>query len=187
MSKHPPMPSIPSLASHWIHGKPVAVAQARTQEVFNPATGQASRKVELASAETVATAVASAKSAFAAWADTPPLRRSRIMNNFLALLNARKDELASIITQEHGKVFTDAQGEVMWSVRVGRGSIQGGVHFGMAASAETLYAPINDMNDTHNGDVLDAGAARPGIHAVDIATGKVRWSHAIMDLTDMWI
>lgn len=118
MSKQPPMPNIPSLASHWIHGKPVAVAQARTQEVFNPATGQASRRVELASAETVATAVTSAKSAFAAWADTPPLRRSRIMNNFLALLNARKDELASIITQEHGKVFTDAQGEVMRGIDI---------------------------------------------------------------------
>lgn len=81
---------------------------------------------------------------------------------------------------KNGTIFgldPDAQGEVLWSVRVGRGSIQGGVHFGMAASAETLYAPINDMNDTHNGDVLDAGAARPGIHAVDIATGKVRWSH----------
>ena len=118
MSKQPPMPNIPSLASHWIHGKPVAVAQARTQEVFNPATGQASRRVELASAETVATAVMSAKNAFAAWADTPPLRRSRIMNNFLALLNARKDELASIITQEHGKVFTDAQGEVMRGIDI---------------------------------------------------------------------
>ena len=82
MSKQPPMPAIPALASHWIQGTSVAVAGARSQDVFNPATGQASRKVELASAETVAAAVASAKSAFAAWADTPPLRRSRIMNNF---------------------------------------------------------------------------------------------------------
>ena len=87
MSKQPPMPSIPNLASHWIQGKPVSVANARSQDVFNPATGQATRKVELASTETVAAAVASAKSAFAAWADTPPLRRARIMNNFLALLN----------------------------------------------------------------------------------------------------
>ncbi|MEY3628989.1 MAG: CoA-acylating methylmalonate-semialdehyde dehydrogenase [Pseudomonadota bacterium] len=118
MSKQPPMPAIPALASHWIQGKPVAVAGARSQDVFNPATGQASRKVELASTETVAAAVASAKSAFAAWADTPPLRRSRIMNSFLALLNARKDELASIITQEHGKVFTDAQGEVMRGIDI---------------------------------------------------------------------
>ncbi len=81
---------------------------------------------------------------------------------------------------KNGTIFglnPDAQGNLLWSVRVGRGSIQGGVHFGMAASAETLYAPINDMNDTHNGDVLDPAAARPGIHAVDIASGKVRWSH----------
>ena len=70
----------------------------------------------------------------------------------------------------------DEQGAERWSVRVGRGSIQGGVHFGMAASAATLYVPINDMNDTRNGDVLDPGAARPGMHAVDLATGAVRWS-----------
>lgn len=80
---------------------------------------------------------------------------------------------------KNGTVFgldPDEQGAERWSVRVGRGSIQGGVHFGMAASADTLYVPINDMNDTHNGDVLDPAAARPGVHAVDIASGKVRWS-----------
>jgi polyvinyl alcohol dehydrogenase (cytochrome) len=80
---------------------------------------------------------------------------------------------------KNGTVFgldPDEQGAERWSVKTGRGSIQGGVHFGMAASADTLYVPINDMNDTHNGDVLDPAAARPGVHAVDIATGKVRWS-----------
>ncbi len=81
---------------------------------------------------------------------------------------------------KNGTVFglnPDEQGAERWSVRVGRGSIQGGVHFGMASSPDTLYVPINDMNDTHNGDVLDPDAARPGVHAVDIASGKVRWSH----------
>ena len=118
MSKQPPMPTIPAVVSQWIHGQAVTHPGARTQDVFNPATGQATRKVELASLETVNEAVASAKAAFPAWSDTPPIRRARIMNNFLALLNTHKDELASIITQEHGKVFTDAQGEVMRGIDI---------------------------------------------------------------------
>jgi malonate-semialdehyde dehydrogenase (acetylating)/methylmalonate-semialdehyde dehydrogenase len=118
MSNQPPMPVMSSLVSQWIHGKPVTEPGARAQDVFNPATGQVTRKVELASLETVNKAVASAKAAFPAWADTPPIRRARIMNNFLALLNTHKNELASIITQEHGKVFTDAQGEVMRGIDI---------------------------------------------------------------------
>ena len=57
-------------------------------------------------------AVAAAKAAFPAWSNTPPLRRARVMFKFLELLNQRRDDLARIITAEHGKVFTDAQGEV---------------------------------------------------------------------------
>lgn len=118
MSKHPPMPVMSNIVSHWINGQVVTDTGARAQDVFNPATGQATRKVELAMLATVDAAVASAKAAFAAWSDMPPIRRARIMNNFLALLNERKDELASIITQEHGKVFTDAQGEVMRGIDI---------------------------------------------------------------------
>ena len=118
MSKHPPMPVMSNIVSHWINGKVVTDTGARAQDVFNPATGQATRKVELATLATVDAAVASSKAAFAAWSDMPPIRRARIMNNFLALLNAHKDELASIITQEHGKVFTDAQGEVMRGIDI---------------------------------------------------------------------
>ncbi len=69
----------------------------------------------------------------------------------------------------------------IWWTRIGRGSIQGGVHFGMAAAGRVVYVPINDMNDTRNGDVLDPGAARPGVHAVDAATGGVLWSHVVAD------
>ncbi len=64
-----------------------------------------------------------------------------------------------------------------WITRVGRGSIQGGVHFGMAAEGSRVYAPINDMNDTRNGDFLDPDQARPGVHAIDINDGLVLWSH----------
>ncbi len=118
MSKQPPMPVMSNMVSQWIHGQSVTHPGARSQDVFNPATGQATRKVELASLETVNEAVASARAAFPAWSDMPPIRRARIMNQFLALLNTYKNELASIITQEHGKVFTDAQGEVMRGIDI---------------------------------------------------------------------
>lgn len=78
-----------------------------------------------------------------------------------------------------GSVFgldPDAGGKLLWVARVGRGSIQGGVHFGMAAEGSRLYVPINDMNDTGNGDVLDPALARPGLHAIDASTGRVLWS-----------
>lgn len=76
----------------------------------------------------------------------------------------------------------DNQGSILWSTRVGRGSIQGGVHFGMAAEGTTVYAPINDMNDTRNGDMLDPEAARPGVHALNAANGEVLWSHVQSDV-----
>ncbi|MES1163638.1 MAG: CoA-acylating methylmalonate-semialdehyde dehydrogenase, partial [Rhizobacter sp.] len=97
---------------HFINGRAVPSTSGRRQPVWNPATGQIARQVALGSVDEVAAAVASAKAAFSAWADTPPIRRARIMNNFLALLNQHRDTLAAMITAEHGKVFTDAQGEV---------------------------------------------------------------------------
>ena len=97
---------------HYVHGERVASTSGRSQAVYNPATGAVARQVALASVEEVNAAVASAKAAFPAWSETPPIRRARVMNNFLALLNEHRDELAAMITAEHGKVFTDAQGEV---------------------------------------------------------------------------
>jgi malonate-semialdehyde dehydrogenase (acetylating) / methylmalonate-semialdehyde dehydrogenase len=96
---------------HYISGHSVA-GKNRVQDVFNPATGAVTGQVALASSAEVDAAVASAQAAFPAWSDTPPLRRSRVMFKFLELLNANKDKLAHLITAEHGKVFTDAQGEV---------------------------------------------------------------------------
>ncbi len=97
---------------HFIHGVPVAGTSGRRQAVYNPATGQVARQLALASVDEVNAAVASAQSAFPAWADTPPLRRARVMFKFLELMNQQRDTLAAMITAEHGKVFTDAQGEV---------------------------------------------------------------------------
>jgi len=97
---------------HWIAGMPVRGSGQRAQPVWNPATGQISRQVLLASADDVAVAVAAARAAQPAWGDTPPIRRARVLNDFLALMNQHRDTLAAMITAEHGKVFTDAVGEV---------------------------------------------------------------------------
>ena len=97
---------------HHINGSPVAGQGQRTQPVTNPATGAVTAQVALASVQDVNTAVAAALAAFPAWADAPPLRRARVMFKFLELLHQHKDALAHAITAEHGKVFTDAQGEV---------------------------------------------------------------------------
>ena len=97
---------------HYINGQVAAGDSGRSQPVTNPATGAVTGSVALANSAEVARAVAAAQAAFPAWADTPPLRRARVMFKFLELLNQHKDELAHMITAEHGKVFTDAQGEV---------------------------------------------------------------------------
>ncbi len=97
---------------HFVGGQPVASTSGRRQPVYNPATGAVARQVALGSAAEVNAAVAAAQAAFPAWADTPPIRRARVMNAFLGLLNQHRDTLAAMITAEHGKVFTDAQGEV---------------------------------------------------------------------------
>ncbi|MGP9768199.1 CoA-acylating methylmalonate-semialdehyde dehydrogenase [Halomonas sp. AOP13-D3-9] len=97
---------------HFINGQASAGESSHSQDVFNPATGRVTGRVSLASPADVNTAVEAAQAAFPAWADTPPIRRARVMFKFLELLNVHKDELAEAITKEHGKVFTDAQGEV---------------------------------------------------------------------------
>ncbi len=101
-----------SLVGNFIDGHVVAGASGRTQDIFNPVTGRKQRKVTLSSSADVDAAVAAAKAAFPAWANLPPLRRARLMNKYLGLLNAHKDDLARAITNEHGKVFSDARGEV---------------------------------------------------------------------------
>ena len=102
----------PQDITHWIGGRRVPAGTDRSQSVYNPATGQVARRVQLGSAADVDAAVAAARAAQPAWADVPPIRRARVMLKFLELLNQHRDALAAMITAEHGKVFTDAQGEV---------------------------------------------------------------------------
>ncbi len=109
--------SIPHI-DHYIAGQRTAGTSERAQKVTNPATGAVTGQVRLAGAPEVQAAVAAAKGAFAAWAETPPLRRARVMFKFLELLNQHRDTLAHLITAEHGKVFTDAQGEVTRGIEI---------------------------------------------------------------------
>ena len=103
---------------HFIAGRTVPGTSGRSQPVFNPATGKVARTVALASAAEVKAAVAAAHAAFPAWADTPPLRRARVLNKFLQLLVEQRDTLAAMLTAEHGKVFSDAQGEVTRGIEI---------------------------------------------------------------------
>jgi malonate-semialdehyde dehydrogenase (acetylating)/methylmalonate-semialdehyde dehydrogenase len=105
------------LVQHWIGGRPAAGSGARLP-VFNPATGAVTREVVMATAEEVGAAVASAQAAWRSWADTPPVRRARVLARFLALLNQERDSLAALISAEHGKVFSDAQGEVTRGIEI---------------------------------------------------------------------
>src|SRR5436190_10149367 len=86
----------------WINGKPVAPA-GRHGEVFNPAIGQVARHVAFADAGIVDAAVKAATAAFPEWRDTPPLRRARVMQRFLQLLQRDQKEIARIVTEEHGR------------------------------------------------------------------------------------
>ena len=99
------------LVGHLIGGK-VSTTGSRAQDVFNPATGKAEKRVLLAAKATVEEAIASAQAAFPAWRNTPPLKRARVMSNLKVLLEQHADELCQLITAEHGKVLNDALGEL---------------------------------------------------------------------------
>jgi len=104
--------------THWIDGAPFGGISTRTAPVFNPALGAVARNVRLAGTVDVGTAVASAQAAYPAWRDTSQARRQGVMFAFRELLNARKGELADILTAEHGKVTSDALGEIARGLEV---------------------------------------------------------------------
>lgn len=103
---------------HYINGQLTETTGGSAQAVFNPATGEISAEVILASDADVQVVVASAKAAAPAWADTAPLKRARILFKFKDLLEKHHDDLAAAITREHGKVFSDAKGEVTRGIEV---------------------------------------------------------------------
>src|SRR3954468_24584849 len=101
----------------WINGKPQTSA-ARHGDVFNPATGHVTKRVPFADAATIDAAVKAATAALPEWRDTPPLRRARVMQKFLQLLQRDQKRLAQIVTEEHGKTLPDAMGSVQRGIEV---------------------------------------------------------------------
>ena len=104
---------------HWIAGRPAGgSAGGRTAPVWNPATGEQQAELALASAAEVGEAVRTAAAAFEEWSQTSLSRRSKVLFAFRELVNARAEELAEMITDEHGKVLADARGEVQRGLEV---------------------------------------------------------------------
>ena len=104
------MSTLPRIG-HLIGGQ-LTQGGTRQADVYNPATGQVEKTLQLADKLTVEQAIASAQAAYPAWRNTPPLKRARIMSNLKVLLEAHADELCALVTAEHGKVLGDAMGEL---------------------------------------------------------------------------
>ncbi|WP_343587249.1 aldehyde dehydrogenase family protein, partial [Herbaspirillum sp.] len=104
--------------THYIGGKRVDTTSGRYADVFNPAQGVPVAQVALGTADEVDAAVKAGAAAFGAWSNTPPLTRARVLFRFLHLIQQRADDFARIIVREHGKTFSDAQGEVARGIEI---------------------------------------------------------------------
>jgi malonate-semialdehyde dehydrogenase (acetylating)/methylmalonate-semialdehyde dehydrogenase len=113
-----PAPSATAMIDHWVDGAAWSGASERTAPVYNPALGIVQREVRLASTADVDAVVGSAASAWPQWRDASIAKRQNVMFAFRELLNARKGELAQILTSEHGKVLSDAEGEIARGMEV---------------------------------------------------------------------
>ena len=104
--------------SHWIGGKPATGTSSRTSPVWNPATGEQQAEVLLASAADVDDAVQTAAAAYESWSESSLSQRTKVLFDFRELVNARTQQIAEIISDEHGKVLSDAAGEVQRGLEV---------------------------------------------------------------------
>lgn len=104
--------------THFIHGEHLRGASGRTREVFNPVRGEVASHVPLASREEVTNAVDSAQRAFPEWSGLNPQRRGRILLKWVELIGTHRDELAKTLSNEHGKTFDDAKGDIQRGVEV---------------------------------------------------------------------
>ena len=104
--------------THFVDGKRAALDSTRTSPIFNPSTGQQSGEVLLASKADAERVIASSQAAFEQWSAFSPLKRARVLFKYKSLLEAHADELARLIAQEHGKVLSDARGELTRGLEV---------------------------------------------------------------------
>jgi malonate-semialdehyde dehydrogenase (acetylating) / methylmalonate-semialdehyde dehydrogenase len=110
--------TVTEILDHWVGGAAWQGASTRTAPVYNPALGAVQKEVRLATSADVDAAVAATAAAWPAWRDTSIAKRTSVLFAFRELLNARKDELAAILTAEHGKVLSDALGEIARGLEV---------------------------------------------------------------------
>jgi len=103
---------------HWVNGELAIGVSGRFGDIYNPATGKVQAKVALATAAEVDLSVAAAAAAFPAWSAQPALRRARVLFRFREIFERRLDEVAALLTSEHGKVFSDAKGEATRGLEV---------------------------------------------------------------------
>ncbi len=109
---------MPYSVPHYINGQLVQTNNAGQQEIFNPAIGEMIGVVNFATGQEVNRAVTAAATAFPSWAATPPARRAKVLFKFKELLEQQIDELAAIVTREHGKILEDARGSVLRAIEL---------------------------------------------------------------------
>ena len=153
--------SMTTSIGHYIAGHLVAGTSGRCGVVYNPARGAAAKQVAFATAGEVDAAVTAAATAFPQWAAQPPLRRARVLMKFRELLERDIDRLARIVTAEHGKVLSDAMGEVQRGIEV--------VEFA-TGMPQLLKGEYSDSVGPRRRQLLDPSAARRrrGHHAVQL-------------------
>lgn len=134
-----------TVIGHYINGQVQEAGTERYSDVFNPALGQVKARVALATTQTVDEAVAAAKAAFPAWSEQSALRRSRILFKFKELLDKHHKELAQLITSEHGKVLSDAMGEVTRGIEVVEFAC-GAPHLMKTAFTDNIGGGIDNYN-----------------------------------------
>ncbi|MCG7373303.1 CoA-acylating methylmalonate-semialdehyde dehydrogenase [Pseudomonas luteola] len=134
-----------TIIGHYINGQVQEAGTERYSDVFNPALGQVKARVALATTQTVNEAVAAAKAAFPAWSEQSALRRSRILFKFKELLDKHHKELAQLITSEHGKVLSDAMGEVTRGIEVVEFAC-GAPHLMKTAFTDNIGGGIDNYN-----------------------------------------
>jgi malonate-semialdehyde dehydrogenase (acetylating)/methylmalonate-semialdehyde dehydrogenase len=131
--------------NHFINGRRTTGRSGRTHAMYNPATGRQSGSVDLAGPDEVHEAVAAARAAFPKWANITPLRRVRILNRFLRMVEDRIDDLAAVITSEHGKVLTDSVGEIQRGLEVVEFAI-GAPHLLKGEVTENVGTNVDSMS-----------------------------------------
>ena len=149
---------------HYIGGTTTPGSGERTGPVYDPAKGEVSKHVRFAAPADVDAAVGAARKAFVDWAETSIAKRQTIMFAFREKLNARKDELAAILTSEHGKVLGDAAGEVARGLEVGDQLFEERVEVVAAAGLRDVRTEFDDgAGDGGGGRGRNQGVGHVGL------------------------